>query len=391
MIPYGKHEISNQDVNAVADVLRSNRLTQGPKVPEFELAMRKTVGSEFSCAFNSATSALHAACFAMELGPGDTLWTSPNTFVASANCALHCGANVDFVDVDPTDFNMCPSALEHKLHNASVNGPLPKILIVVHFAGKSCDMKKIAALSEKYGFKIIEDASHALGGSFDGTLVGNCRYSEVTIFSFHPVKIIASGEGGMAHTNSEELYQRMKRFGSHGITSTLHQMYEMPSDEIWNYQQLDLGFNYRLTDISAALGLSQLSRLDEFIAKRRQIAERYDEMFESSEIIQPQKQHQATLSSYHLYTVRLFQRDFRNTQKGVYERMLEKGIGVNLHYIPVYLQPFYRKLGFRRGLCPESERIYRSILSIPIYTSLTQGEQEYVIKTLKESVNELCI
>lgn len=379
-IPYGRQDISQADIDAVVAVLRSDFLTQGPIVPLFEATVAKHVGASHAVATNSATSALHIACLALELGPGDWLWTSPNTFVASSNCALYCGAQVDFVDIDPKTYNLCPKALEHKLAEAERTGRLPKIVVPVHLCGQSCDMQAIHALSERYGFKVIEDASHAIGGKYCGEYVGNGRYSDITVFSFHPVKIVTTAEGGMALTNNAELANRMQRYRSHGITSDLAEMHPRPQEEIWNYQQIMLGFNYRMTDVLAALGVSQMDRLDDFVAKRQALAQVYDRALAHLPFITPW-QHPDTYSSYHLYPLCLGAECQRN-QRDVYGDLRESGILVNLHYIPVYLQPYYESLGFRRGHCPNAEAYYKSAISIPLYPTLSQAEQERVIATI---------
>ena len=382
-IPYGRQDISQVDIDQVIEVLRSEWLTQGPIVPSFEKALASYVGADFAVAVNSATSALHLACIALGLGPGDCLWTSPNTFVASANCSLYCDANVDFVDIDPCTYNMSVKALTHKLELAQRNGKLPKIVVPVHFAGQSCDMEAIYALSKRYGFRIIEDASHAIGGKFLSKPVGICLYSDITVFSFHPVKIITSGEGGMAATNDPELAERMMRSRSHGITSDREKMNSRPCDEIWNYQQIDLGFNYRMTEMQAALGLSQLSRVDQFVAKRHQIASLYDSAFAKLPVILP-SQSAKSFSSYHLYPIRIREGLCGKTQRQVYDAFFAMGIGVNLHYIPVYRQPYYEKLGFKIGYCVEAENYYKEAISIPIYPSMEQDQQDYVIDSLQK-------
>jgi len=333
-IPYGKQDISKKDIQAVVDVLRSDYLTQGPVVPAFEKVVSGYCGSEYAIAVNSATSALHIACLALGLGEGDYLWTSPNTFVASANCALYCGARVDFVDIDSNTYNLCVDALESKLLEAKEKQCLPKVVVAVHFAGQSCDMHRIHELSVEYGFRIIEDAANAIGGKYMSEPIGNCHFSDITVFSCHPVKIITSGEGGMALTNDEKLANKMRHFRSHGISNTPSEMLERPSGEIWNYQQIGLGFNYRMTDIHAALGLSQMERLDEFVARRNKIAERYDSILSKLPIKIPW-QHPDTYSSYHLYPIVLLAE--MKTQREVYDAMHAENINVNLHYIPVYL------------------------------------------------------
>mgnify|MGYP003705929435 CR=1 FL=1 len=381
-INYGRQDISNADVDAVVEVLRSDFLTQGPVVPKFERALCDYVGASYSVAVNSATSALHVACLALDVAPGDIVWTAATTFVASANCALHCGANIDFVDIEPFTYNISVSALTEKLEHAERTGLLPKVLIVVHMCGMSSDMLGISLLSKRFGFKIIEDASHALGGVYKGEAVGSCRYSSITVFSFHPVKMITTGEGGAAVTNDADLARSMSMYRSHGITSDPIYMDERPADEIWNYQQIELGFNYRMTDIQAALGVSQMNRLDEFVRIRNRIAQRYDEELEGLSIQLPGRRDD-TYSSYHLYPVRVKNTTVKSYQKRIYQRLLASGIVVNLHYIPVYRHPFYQGIGFEKGYCPESEAYFREALSIPIYTSLTDSDQTRVIDALK--------
>lgn len=391
MIPYGRQEIIQIDIDAVTEVLRSNFLTQGPVVPKFEQAVASYCGATDAVAVNSATSALHIAALALGLGAGDWLWTSPITFVASANCALYCGAKVDFVDIDPRTYNLDAELLAEKLAHAEKAGKLPKIVIAVHLCGQSCDMAGIYRLSKQYGFKIIEDASHAIGGKYrngqsqSGVFepVGNCRYSDITIFSFHPVKIITTAEGGMALTNDPMLADRMRRSRSHGITNDTSKMQPRPADEIWNYQQIDLGYNYRMTDIQAALGLSQMTRLDDFVAKRHSIARRYDESLADLPLRTPW-QHADCYSSYHLYPIRLDFSESGQTQRHIYGRLHAAGISVNLHYIPVYRQPYYEAMGFKLGYCPEAERYYREALSIPLYPTLREAGQEKVVRVLHE-------
>ena len=386
-IPYGRQSVSEQDIQAVVDVLRSDFLTQGPVVPSFEASVANYCHVKHGVAVNSATSALHIACLALDLGPGDWLWTSPNTFVASANCALYCGAQVDFVDINPHTYNMCVIELERKLTEAEKLGRLPKIVVPVHFAGQSCDMVAIHALSLKYGFKIIEDASHAIGASYMQAPVGNCRFSDITVFSFHPVKIITSAEGGMALTNDVRLATRMKKLRSHGITSDPFEMEERPEAERWNYQQKELGFNYRMTELQAALGLSQMDRLDAFVARRRLLAKRYDEKLQGLDVITPQQSVDG-ISAYHLYPVCVDQKT-RVTQKDLYKHFIAQGIVVNVHYIPVYLQPFYQGLGFSRGYCPVAEHYYQHCLSFPMYTSLKIQQQNSVVTKLKNGLQAL--
>ena len=385
MIPYGRQDISQADIDAVVAVLRSDFLTQGPAVPAFESAVANYCNAQHAVAVNSATSALHIACLALGVGKGDSVWTTPITFVASANCALYCGATVDFVDIDPRTYNLSVERLAEKLAQAEKTGNLPKVVIPVHLCGQSCDIAAIHALSQQYGFKIIEDASHAIGGKYKDEPIGNCRYSDITVFSFHPVKIITTGEGGMALTNDPKLADSLQRHRSHGITSDRTQMQPRPADEIWNYQQIRLGYNYRITDIQAALGLSQMARLDAFVAKRHDIAERYDAAFADLPITIPW-QHPDTWSSYHLYPIRVRQADCGKTQREVYDAFMEAGINVNLHYIPVYRQPYYEAMGFPAGYCPEAERYHKEALSLPMFPTLTEVEQEMVINTLRNAL-----
>jgi len=381
-IPYGRQDISEADVQAVVEVLRSDFLTQGPAVPAFEMLVSEYCGVNHAVAVNSATSALHIACLALGLGKGDWLWTSPITFVASANCGLYCGARVDFVDIDPDTYNMSVDALREKLEKAEVEGKLPKVVIPVHFAGQPCAMREIRALADRYGFYIIEDAAHAIGGKYLGEPVGNCCYSDITVFSFHPVKIITTGEGGMALTNNQDYAHKMRYFRSHGITSDPCEMDERPENEIWNYQQVGLGFNYRMTDMQAALGVSQMTRLDGFVAKRHEIAVCYDESFVGLPTKTPW-QHPDSYSSCHLYPIRLKLDEVKKTQRQVYGSLRTKGILVNLHYIPVYRQPYYARMGFRKGCCPEAEQYYSEALSLPMYPCLSETQQDSVILSLR--------
>jgi UDP-4-amino-4,6-dideoxy-N-acetyl-beta-L-altrosamine transaminase len=384
-IPYGRQDISQEDVDAVVAVLRSDFLTQGPMVPAFERAIADYCGAKYAIATNSATSALHVACAALGVGPGDVVWTSPITFVASANCALYCGATVDFVDIEPRTYNMSVACLEEKLIRAKRAGTLPKVVIPVHLAGQACDMERIYDLSQEYGFAVIEDASHALGGRYRGHLIGGGRLSDMTVFSFHPVKMITCGEGGMVVTNDEKLAKRLKTYRSHGITSDASDMQPRASGEIWNYQQVKLGFNYRMTDIHAALGLSQLSRLNDFVSKRRTIADLYDQLLADLPIIVPW-QHDDSYSSYHLYLIKLMPGEDQGYHRRVYAALQNDGIRVNVHYIPVYLQPYYEQLGFMRGYCPEAEAYYASVLSIPVYPGLVVQQQHRVVEALKSAV-----
>ena len=383
MIPYGRQDITQADIDAVIEVLRSDFLTQGPAVPKFEKTVANYCGAKHAVAANSSTSALHIACLALDLGPGDWLWTSPNTFVASSNCALYCGAKVDFVDTDPLTYNLCPLTLESKLVVAEREGCLPKVVVPVHLSGQSCDMLAIHELAQRFGFKIIEDASHAIGGKYKNEAIGNCRYSDITVFSFHPVKIITTGEGGMALTNDPELANRMVRNRSHGITSEVDRMQARPENEIWNYQQISLGFNYRMTDIQAALGLSQMTRLDEFVNTRQRIAKRYDEKLAGLPLQTPW-QHPDSYSSYHLYPIRLKLGEIEKTQRQVYDALHEADILVNLHYIPVYRQPFYETMGFTAGYCQNAEEYHKEAISIPMYPGMSVTQQDRVIQILSE-------
>lgn len=385
IIPYGRQDISDADIQAVVDVLRSDYLTQGPVVPAFEKSLADYCGAQHAVAVNSATSALHIACMALGVMPGDSVWTTPITFVASANCALYCGAQVDFVDIDPQTYNISVERLAEKLAKAKQAGKLPKVVIPVHMSGQPCDMASIHALSQQYGFQVIEDASHAIGGKYRGGVIGSCRYSDITVFSFHPVKIITAGEGGMAMTNDRHLAMRMRLLRSHGISSDVSDMQPRPAEEIWNYQQIGLGFNYRMTDIHAALGLSQMHRLDEFVAKRHVIAKRYDRLLSDLSVIIP-FQHADSYSSFHLYLIRLKQVEASKTQREVYDMLRAAGILVNLHYIPVYRQPYFEKMGFVKGYCPEAEKYYTETISLPMYPGLTEVLQNQVITTLSEAL-----
>ena len=378
MIPYGRQEISQADIDAVVDCLRSDFLTQGPAVPAFERRVAGIVGAPHAIAVNSATSALHIACLALGVGPGDVVWTSPITFVASANCALYCGAEVDFVDIEPDTFNIDPAALEAKLVVAERAGRLPKVVVPVHMGGQSCRMDRIAGLATRYGFKVIEDASHAIGGRYRGERVGACAYSDITVFSFHPVKIVTTAEGGLATTRDPILAERMDLLRSHGVTRDPALLHETP-DGPWYYEQVALGFNYRLTDLQAALGLSQCDRLDAFVDRRRQLADRYDAALATLPLALPGRDPDAQ-SAWHLYIVRVDPK--RHDHRAVFERLRGAGIGVNLHYRPVYLQPHYRGLGFAPGLCPEAESYYARAISIPLYAGLSDGDQDRVVRTL---------
>lgn len=384
MIPYGRQDISQADIDAVVDVLQSDFLTQGPKVPLFEKTVANYCGADFGVAVNSATSALHIACLSLGLGPGDYLWTSPNTFVASANCGLYCGAAVDFVDIDPRSYCMSAEALEQKLIRARGNGTLPKIVVPVHFAGQSCDMKRIHQLSLEYGFSIIEDASHAIGGRYLDKPVGNCEYSDISVFSFHPVKIITTGEGGLATTNSAELAEKMALLRSHGVTRNPELM-TRPADGGWYYQQVDLGFNYRMTDIQAALGVSQMQRLGEFVSRRHELRERYDDLLQNLPVVTPYHSSD-TYSALHLYPLQLQLETINKTHARVFHELRDKGLGVNVHYIPVHTQPYYERMVFKPGDYPNAEHYYQRAISIPIFPAMTDADQDQVVNILNEVI-----
>jgi UDP-4-amino-4,6-dideoxy-N-acetyl-beta-L-altrosamine transaminase len=381
MIPYGRQDVSEEDIQAVIDVLKSDFLTQGPVVPAFEEAVIGLTGAAYAVAVNSGTSALHLACIAVGLGEGDWLWTTPITFVASANCALYCGANVDFVDIDPVDWNISVDRLREKLESARKQGCLPKVVVPVHLGGLPCDMEQIHALSQEYGFSIIEDACHAIGGRYQGNAVGDCRYSDVTVFSFHPVKTVTTGEGGMAVTNNKELANRMALLRSHGITRNPALMTHEP-DGPWYYQQVDLGFNYRLTDLQAALGISQLRRLDDFVFTRNKVAEKYYELLSGLPLQLPHRQ-KDKYSGMHLYICRLIEGESRVSHGELVKALREEGVGVNLHYIPIFTQPYYQQLQRPRGEFPEAEKYYREAFSIPMYPGITKEEQLHVIGVLR--------
>ncbi|WP_298624459.1 UDP-4-amino-4,6-dideoxy-N-acetyl-beta-L-altrosamine transaminase [uncultured Zoogloea sp.] len=384
MIRYGQQHITEADIDAVIGVLRSVNLTQGPSILQFEQSVLEHTGAKHAVAVNSATSALHIACLALDLGPGDWLWTTPNTFVASANCALYCCAQVDFVDIDPRTYNLCPHKLEEKLVAAEQAGKLPKIVVPVHLTGQPCDMAAIHALGQKYGFKIIEDASHAIGGKYKGEPIGNGRYSDITVFSFHPVKIITTAEGGMALTNSDELATRLGLLRSHGITRDPTLMTQA-MDGPWYYQQVALGYNYRMTDMQAALGVSQMTRLTQYVVRRHEIADRYSRLLAGLPLTLPW-QHPDSYSAYHLYVIRLQLEEIGASHLQVFEALRAKDIMVNLHYIPVHTQPYYQKMGFKLGDFPESEQYYREAISIPMHPTLTEAEQERVVISLREAM-----
>lgn len=380
-IPYGRQDINESDIQAVVDVLRSDWLTQGPAIERFERTVADYCGAKYAVAVSNATAALHIACLAAGLGPGDTLWTSPNTFVASANCGRYCGAAVDFVDIDPRSYNLSPEALGDKLEAAHRRGRLPKVLVPVHFAGQSCEMAPISELARSYGLTIIEDAAHAIGGQYRGRPVGACVYSDMTVFSFHPVKIVTSGEGGMVLTNRRDLYERLIRLRSHGITRDpvlMQGEFHGP----WYYQQIDLGFNYRLTDIQAALGASQMNRLDEFVARRNCLAERYSRLLSEFPVRVP-RTHPEVHSSFHLYVIRLKPDRLKITHREVFERLRASGIEVGLHYIPVHTQPYYQALGFSWGNFPEAEAYYSEAISLPMFYGLSESQQDCIVGTLE--------
>ncbi|GAB3265636.1 UDP-4-amino-4,6-dideoxy-N-acetyl-beta-L-altrosamine transaminase [Chitinimonas naiadis] len=383
MIPYGRQQIDQSDIDAVVEVLKSDWLTQGPTIARFEEAMAAYCGARYGVAVCNATAALHIACLAADLGPGDLLWTTPNTFLASANCGRYCGADIDFVDIDPGTWNLCAEKLAVKLQEAKQHGRLPKVVVPVAFGGQSCDMVRIKALSQQYGFMIIEDASHAVGASYQGKPVGCGDFADMTVFSFHPVKIITTGEGGLILTNRPELAERLQRLRSHGMTRDPAQMSE-PSHGPWYYQQTELGYNYRITDIQAALGLSQLKRLDGFLARRRSLADRYDQLLASLPLQLP-KRESGALSAWHLYVVRL-QAGTGVSHRQFFDALRAAGIGVNLHYIPVHTQPYYQALGFKVGDFPEAERYYAEAVSLPIYAGLRDDQQDEVVRAIKKAL-----
>lgn len=385
MIPYGRQNIEQADIDAVVEVLGSDFLTQGPQVPAFEEAIKSHCDVRHAVAVNSATSALHIACMALGLGPGDMLWTTPNTFVASANCARYCGADVDFVDIDPLTYNLSAEALADKLAAAERLGRLPKIIVVVHFSGQSCDMERIGQLAQKYGVRVIEDASHAIGATYQNTPVGRCQYSDICVFSFHPVKIVTTAEGGVATTQSEALAERMREARSHGITRDPSRMQGQTEGD-WYYQQISLGYNYRMTELQAALGVAQMARLETFVAARNRLAERYDQQLATLPLILPGRQPQA-VSAWHLYVVQIDDQRTDISRKALFEHCRANNIGVNVHYIPVHLQPYYQKLGFKAGDFPNAERYYQRAISIPLFAQLTEAEQGQVVAILSAGLS----
>lgn len=384
MIPYGRQEITQADIDAVVAVLQSDFLTQGPKVPAFEEAIAKYCGVKHALAVNSATSALHIACMALGLKQGDWLWTTPVTFVASANCGLYCGAQVDFVDIDPSTYNLCPKKLSDKLVLAKKQNRLPKVIVAVHLCGQPCDMAAIHALSQEYGFKIIEDASHAIGGKYKNQPIGQCQYSDITVFSFHPVKIITSAEGGMCVTNNLKLAEKMALARSHGITRDNSLMTHTPDGD-WYYQQVDIGYNYRMTELQAALGLSQMDRLDEYISTRHNIAKYYDEKLKPLPVITPW-QHEDGYSGLHLYVIKLKLNEIALSRKEVFDALRSANIMVNVHYIPVHTQPYYAQMGFKPTDFPNSLAYYEAAISLPMYPTLTHENLDFIIKTLHDII-----
>lgn len=384
MIPYGRQEISEEDIAEVVETLKSDFLTQGPKVPLFERIVSDYCGVKYGVAVNSATSALHIACMALDLRNGDWLWTSPNSYVSSANCGLFCGAKVDFVDIDPLTYNLSIEALEEKLIQAKQKNKLPKIVIPVHFAGQSCDMQKIHKLSKEYGFKIIEDASHAIGGSYLNKKIGNCEFSDITVFSFHPVKIITTAEGGFSSTNDKELFERMQLFRTHGVTRDPKLMTK-ETEGIWYYQQVALGFNYRMTELQAALGISQMNRLDEFVNKRNILKNRYDQLLDKLPVVRPYQSKNIT-SSLHLYPIQIDTVKTKVSRYQVFDSLRSGGIGVNVHYIPIHTQPYYQEMGFSYGDFPVSESYYNNAISLPLFSKMSFEEQDEVLTTLTKAL-----
>lgn len=380
-IPYGRQHIDKQDIQIVIDVLQSDYLTQGPLVPKFEEKLKSFCQTKYAYVVCNATAALHLACLVLNVGKNDIVWTTPNTFVASANCALYCGAKIDFVDICPKTYNMSVEALENKLIKAAKNKKLPKVVIPVDFAGQSCNMRKIKELSDQYGFKIIEDASHAIGGKYLDQPIGNCQYSDITVFSFHPVKIITTGEGGALLTNHAHLAKKITLLRTHGVTRDV-ELIQNTNEGAWYYEQIDLGYNYRITDIQCALGISQLEKLANFVMKRHRIADRYHKLLQSFPIITPYQSNDS-YSSFHLYPIQLHN---SKNRRHVFNHLRQKNIGVNVHYIPVYLQPYYKKMGFKNNYCEEAEKYYSNAMSLPIYPDLTEEQQNFIVSTLTEII-----
>lgn len=384
-IPYGHQDVNQADIDAVVEVLHSDWLTQGPTISCFERKVAEYCGVQYAVALSSATAALHLACLAADLGAQDWLWTSPNTFVASANCGRYCGAQVDFVDIDPLSYNLSIERLEAQLIQAESDHKLPKVVVPVHFAGQSCEMDKIAELAQRYHFTVIEDASHALGGHYLGKKVGSCAFSDMTVLSFHPVKIITTGEGGMILTNRLDLYEKLLRLRSHGVTRDPQQM-TIASPGAWYYQQIDLGYNYRLTDLQAALGISQLARLDQFVTRRRALVARYQQHFAHLPLILPQE-YAGVYSAYHLYVIKLKLDEISKTRRQVFDELRAANILVNVHYIPVHTQPYYQQLGFKVGDFPNAEQYYEAAISLPLFPSLTDAEQDQVITAVQQALS----
>lgn len=382
-IPYGKQNISQEDIDAVVQVLQSDFLTQGPQVPNFEREIADLCSVNHVVAVNSATSALHIACLALGVGKGDIVWTTPITFVASANCALYCGADIDFVDIDRDTYNMSVSALRLKLEQAARDKKLPKVVIPVHFGGQACSMKEIYGLSKQYGFSIIEDASHAIGGKYQNEFIGNCRYSDITVFSFHPVKIITTAEGGVATTNSAHLAEKMILLRSHGITRDLNIMLNKNNNP-WYYEQISLGYNYRMTELQAALGLSQLKKLSVITNKRHKIADYYTSLLKNLPVVTPFSISES-FSGMHLYVIKL-KPEVKKNRADIFNYLRQANIGVNVHYIPVHLQPYYLNLGFKVGDFPEAEAYYNQAITLPIYPELSYQQIDYIVESLKEAL-----
>lgn len=389
MIPYGKQYIDDEDIKAVVNTLKSDWLTQGPTVPCFEKAVSEYCSAKYAIAVNSATSALHLACLALSVGEGDRVWTSPNSFVASSNCALYCNATVDFVDIDILDGNMCVRALEDKLEKAAISKSLPKVVIPVHFAGKPCDMKRISSLSSHYGFRIIEDASHALGAKYENEKIGSCKYSDICVFSFHPVKMITTMEGGMATTNDNDLAESIRLGRSHGVTNEEALMTE-PSHGPWYYQQIGLGYNYRMNDVEAALGLSQLDKLDYFLDQRNYIASLYNAAFKKSAQIQPLVVSPPNYSSYHLYVIRIESLN-GEAHKYAVELLRKKGIFAHVHYIPIHFHPYYQQLGFEKGDYPQAEQYYNHAITLPLYPAMNEKDVNFIVKNVISTIDELAV
>lgn len=382
MIPYGRQDITNEDIDAVVSVLKSDFLTQGPAIPRFEGEITRYTGAKHAIAVSNGTAALHIACLAFGLGEGDWLWTSPISFVASANCALYCGAKVDFVDIDSATYNMCPKALEEKLLRAEKENRLPKIVVPVHLTGQPCDMKAIKTLADRFGFSIIEDACHAIGAKYNGNPVGACEYSDITVFSFHPVKIVTTAEGGALTTNNDALAEKIRRFSCHGITRDQNALH-VKDQGAWYYEQLELGFNYRLTDIQAALGVSQIQRLESYVAARHEIAAQYNRLLADLPLTLPEQSPQS-FSAYHLYVIRLKLGALSVSRADVFAALREANIGVNVHYIPIYQQPYFQSLEMEFQQCPNAEAYYREAISIPMYPGISEEDIRFVSAKLKE-------